>query len=872
MSRPLAVVALSFVVVMGCEAEGFRIRDTGVRIDPPECFELGDCDDGIDCTSEDCIGLRCFHGRPPGFCPGSACVPDLGACASAIACTSDLDCADDDPCTADERCELGACAVRYLGDRDGDGDLQPECGGGDCDDDDPRVSVYAAEGCDGRDDDCDRDVDERSCGLGECLAGACVCPEGTSICDGVCVDTRTDVEHCGGCGVACPTGGVCEGGACRCPIGLELCEEQNACNTIGTSVRSCGVCRVSCDDGTQCIDGECLCPDDFLTCRGLCVDPRTDREHCGACGVSCQWCEECVEGACVPRADATLCDGRCTQIAYDERNCGACSHACAPAESCSGGECTCNGTYCDGVCSQTWSDAANCGACGNACAPGARCDGGQCGCVPCDASGARCADVALDADHCGGCDLACPAGQGCVDGGCVTTTSCVARRGGSCGDEVLDLRPAGSLCASAAYEWCPRTPGIAGVVRLDDLDTSEVDRTIPLAIAAARQGVCVATLGWLPEWGTHGARSWCFDPQGRSTGASIAMSGARAEAVLDVAQQPSGSWMVSTREEAGVQYVSSWWPGGALVLRGDAVLGEGLARVPRGPVIAGTFSGTLGHGCGMDECLAYVTARGARDGYVAFFDSESSVHVVGGRDDDALHAIATLDDDVVVAGLFRGTWDELVSRGERDALVARMRSDGTYTWRVGLGGTSFDEALRVVTLPGRVIVAGFYSGSITLGGVTHTARSGTGVFVVALDAATGAHLWSHAIDASPWIVALDVEPLLGLRDLRVTIPLRLGLAASPAHGVALAATFAGTIDVGGTSVTSAGSDDVLLARFTADGAVIDARALGGPGRDAAADVAIDETGTAWIAAHLRAPMSIGPVTVREGAVLIGVLP
>lgn len=40
------------------------------------------------------------------------------------------------------------------------------------------------------------------------------CPEPLEVCDGVCVDTLSDVEHCGACASRCAPGRVCLGGAC----------------------------------------------------------------------------------------------------------------------------------------------------------------------------------------------------------------------------------------------------------------------------------------------------------------------------------------------------------------------------------------------------------------------------------------------------------------------------------------------------------------------------------------------------------------------------------------------------------------------------------------------------------------------------------
>ncbi len=92
-----------------------------------------------------------------------------------------------------------------------------------------------AERCDGRDDDCDGNVDEdasSTCVAGagavsaSCLSGACVqtCAVGRADCDGDAasgceIDTMTSDEHCGACGSRCAWG--CEGGDCTDPVQID---------------------------------------------------------------------------------------------------------------------------------------------------------------------------------------------------------------------------------------------------------------------------------------------------------------------------------------------------------------------------------------------------------------------------------------------------------------------------------------------------------------------------------------------------------------------------------------------------------------------------------------------------------------------------
>ncbi len=58
----------------------------------------------------------------------------------------------------------------------------------------------------------------RDCASGICEAGTCVesaCVTGLAHCDGLCVNTQSDPEHCGECGKACDVGQVCALGECE---------------------------------------------------------------------------------------------------------------------------------------------------------------------------------------------------------------------------------------------------------------------------------------------------------------------------------------------------------------------------------------------------------------------------------------------------------------------------------------------------------------------------------------------------------------------------------------------------------------------------------------------------------------------------------
>ncbi|WP_437512576.1 MXAN_6577-like cysteine-rich protein [Sorangium sp. So ce1099] len=78
-------------------------------------------------------------------------------------------------------------------------------------------------------------------------------------CDGVCVDTRTDPDHCGKCGEQCDPGRACAGSLCQrtCLEGFTDC--AGSCVDISVDPMHCGGCNSACDLGRPCEEGSCGC-------------------------------------------------------------------------------------------------------------------------------------------------------------------------------------------------------------------------------------------------------------------------------------------------------------------------------------------------------------------------------------------------------------------------------------------------------------------------------------------------------------------------------------------------------------------------------------------------------------------------------------
>ena len=79
-------------------------------------------------------------------------------------------------------------------------------------------------------------------------------------------------------------------------------------------------------------------------------------------------------------------------------------------------------------------------------------------------------------------------------------------------------------------------------------------------------------------------------------------------------------------------------------------------------------------------------------------------------------------------------------------------------------------------------------------------------------------------------------------------------------------TFAGTMNLGGAALTSAGSYDIFLAKFDANGVHQWSQRFGGSGLDGARAVSMDDAGNITITGYFRAPVSFGgaPLAGRGG--------
>ncbi|HZO15739.1 MAG TPA: MXAN_6577-like cysteine-rich protein [Polyangiaceae bacterium] len=131
-----------------------------------------------------------------------------------------------------------------------------------------------------------------------------LCNLGASECAGRCVELDVDRDNCGACANVCPTASICHQGQCQQPCGAGLDACGGACVSLSTDPLHCGGCDQPCPPEQACIDGACSsdCVGESILCDGACVDPSSDNAHCGDCHRACAEGRACVEGECQPYA------------------------------------------------------------------------------------------------------------------------------------------------------------------------------------------------------------------------------------------------------------------------------------------------------------------------------------------------------------------------------------------------------------------------------------------------------------------------------------------------------------------------------------------------------------------------------------------
>jgi hypothetical protein len=200
----------------------------------------------------------------------------------------------------------------------------------------------------------------------------------------------------------------------------------------------------------------------------------------------------------------------------------------------------------------------------------------------------------------------------------------------------------------------------------------------------------------------------------------------------------------------------------------------------------------------------------------------------------------------IMVGKFSGTVNfagtTLISQGGYDFYVAKFNSAGALSWIKTFGGT-YDNVANSVAVDGvdNILVTGYFVGSMNLGGTTLVSGGGTtspDMFLAKLNSA-GTLSWAKRFGGAFGNYAN-------------------GVAVDKNNDVFVTGQFNVSVDFGGGTVTSFGSTDGFVAKYSGTtGAYVWARGFGGTGYDISEGVGIDGNGEVFVSGYSTGSMDFG---------------
>lgn len=731
---------------------------------------------------QDSAGASCTSDKD---CPGRVCDPLNRRC---VACLLDRDCSSGEHCRS-YSCEPYTSCKSSL----------------DC------VGVKGKPICSVADGECVACDSAADCGKqADCVGHKCVpytpCTSSKSctaqVCDvqrGRCVDCLADND--------CAKGERCIGATC---VKVTPCASDKDCTPLGKLCdKAAGICR-------RCLTHD-HCPAVYHCTAGDCV--------LDICAAGQSRCVQNAVAACNAAGDAwtagTSCgDQRCQQAA-GKAQCvpWTCTPPCTGAtDTCVKGTCMCGaGPACSGTSDTCSKGACRCGQ-GAPCTPPHVCQAGKC--ITCSKD-ADCDDkLSCTKDTCSG--GACS--SAIMSGSCLIAKACRASGAINPADKCQRCDP-----ATSATAWSP-VPGCGKCGDGKVNGTEACDGTDLGGATCGSLGKGTGTLTCKPDC-TLDTSGCVHCGDGKAAG-SEACDGAdlRGKSCASLGY-PSGSLKCSpscTFDTSGCTAKATWavGAGGKDYDEALAVALDSAGNV----LVAGFFKDKA------DIGGVTLTASGGRDGFLAKLDPSGTVLwaiQLGGSKDDRVNAVAVDSaGNAYVAGQFTGTATfgsvTLTMAGGYDAFVAKVSGAGKVLWAVAMGGSSADQAKGIaLDAAGNIYLTGEFSGGVTFGSVKLTSKAYADAFVVKLDG-TGKPLWGASAGSGDFDQGF-------------------GVAVDGSGNVAFCGQYKGIATFGSTTLSVAGNTDAFVAKLDSGGKHLWARAVGGSGWDTATSVAVDSSGNVFAA-------------------------
>ena len=255
--------------------------------------------------------------------------------------------------------------------------------------------------------------------------------------------------------------------------------------------------------------------------------------------------------------------------------------------------------------------------------------------------------------------------------------------------------------------------------------------------------------------------------------------------------------------------------------------------------VAGYFSGTA------DFDGISLTSAGATDIFVAKLDPDGNwlwaKRAGGTMADDAYGVCTDGDANVNITGYFKSTalfgTISLTSSGAEDIFVAKLDANGNWLYAERAGGAGFDAGTRLIPdSNGDILVTGAYAGTASFGTLTLTGNTGYNVFVAKLD------MYAEWV----WVTqAVGTGNMYG-NDI-----------STDGANCYIIGGLNGTLTFGAQTMTSSGNWDICLAKLDGDGNWVWVKKAGGTSEDAGYAISCDSNGYCLITGYFQGYADFG---------------
>jgi hypothetical protein len=294
-------------------------------------------------------------------------------------------------------------------------------------------------------------------------------------------------------------------------------------------------------------------------------------------------------------------------------------------------------------------------------------------------------------------------------------------------------------------------------------------------------------------------------------------------------------------------YVAKYSPAGQLAwvtTAGGAGLDIGTGVAVDGSdnvYISGGFSGQATFGS------TTLTSKGKIDVFMAKLSPGGQFTWAtpgGGTDDDYLYGIAVDGSgDAYGVGYFKATAtfgsQTLTSQGFEDILVLKTAPDGQLAWAATAGKEGWDVGVAIaLDGSGAPHVTGYFFKTVAFGSTSLTSAGTEDLFVAKLAPTSGAFQWAASAGGTKQDEGL-------------------GIALDSQDSVYVTGFFQGQSTFDTTTLTSAGAEDLFVARYTSTGKLAGVVQGGGSGSDEGLSVAVDATGNVYVTGYFNGQAAFG---------------